>query len=58
VKIKAKILHPVQHDRFYKQGETVELPKNTFDDLQQQGLVEEIKVRTDEEVETKPKKAK
>jgi hypothetical protein len=53
LKIKAKILHPFQHDRFYKQGEVVEMHKPMFDDLLPQGLVEEVKVRTSEDVETK-----
>ncbi|GGD63409.1 hypothetical protein [Caballeronia grimmiae] len=58
MKIKAKVLHPFQHDRFYKQGEIVSMEKIMFDDLQPQGLVEEVKVRTSEDIETKPKKAK
>lgn len=59
MKIKAKILHPFQHDRFYKQGEIVDMQKNVFNDLVPQGLVEEVKLQTSEDVETKaPRKSK
>jgi len=58
VKVKAKVLHPFQHDRFYKQNEVVDMQKIMFDELQRQGLVAEVKVRTAGEVETKPRKTK
>jgi hypothetical protein len=39
VDVKAVFLHPTQHDRFYRQGETVEMPKHTFAELSARGLV-------------------
>jgi len=56
--VKAKVLHPFQHDRFYKQNEVVDMQKIMFDELHRQGLVAEVKVRTAGEVETKPRKAR
>lgn len=52
--VKAIVLHPFQHDRFYRAGEAVTLPKIVYDDLQPRGLVAE-EAKTEPEAARKPK---
>jgi hypothetical protein len=54
VQVKAIVLQPFQHDRFYRVGEAVTLPKIVFDDLLPRGLVAE-EAKAEPEAARKPK---